>query len=155
MSNRGPGAAVFQRHALCSIWATEKAETLYEGEEGRYYVSRYPKPAEIAGRYIYFYGDEDGSTTIIEPGQRQVFKLAFREMLLQGKHVPEGRDEVKSYCTIMYKHENGRQEGLLRTIDSVNGMFFSLDSPGVQDAIDAAQRRKVRPNVNDRKQIIR
>jgi hypothetical protein len=148
VSNRGPGAAVFQPHALCSIWATEKAETLYVGEGNRYYESRYPKPAEVAGRYIYLYGDEDGSSTIIEPGQRQVFKLKFREMLLQGKDVPDGRDEVKSYCTIMYKHENGRDEGLLRTIDSVNVSFFSLDSPGVQAAIDAAAAERKRHEAN-------
>jgi hypothetical protein len=92
---------------------------------------------------ICLYGDDEGSTTIIEPGKRQVFRLPFREMLVVGdKDQPAGRDEIKSYCTINYKHENGRDEGLLRIVDSVNAMFFSLDQPGAQAAISLASRRK-------------
>ena len=106
VSNRGPGAAVFQPHALCSIWATEKAETLQIGDGSKYHASRYPKPTEVAGRYIYLYGDDEGSAKISEPGKREVFKLDFRDLLVVGdKNLPAGRDEIKSYCTISYKHE--------------------------------------------------
>jgi hypothetical protein len=142
ISNRGPGAAVFQGQALCSIWATEKAETLFVGENDKYYLSRYPKPGEVAGRYIYFYGDS-GSATVIAPGQRQIFRLPFREIFVVGeKDLPRNQDEIKSYCTIDYKHENGNDDVLLRTVNSVNAVFFALDQPDVQAAIGSAARQK-------------
>ena len=58
------------------------------------------------------------------------------------KDLPASRDEIKSYCTISYKHENGNDEGLLRIVDKVNAMFFSLDQPDVQAAISSAAKQK-------------
>lgn len=142
ISNRGPGAAVFKGQALCSIWPTEKAEMLYVGDGGKYHSSRYPKPTEVAGRYVYSYGDGD-STKIIAPGERQIFRLPFRELLVVGeKDLPKDIDEIKSYCHLHYTHENGSNDGVFRTIDSLNVAFFGLDQPDVQAAIASAAREK-------------
>lgn len=141
ISNRGPGAAVFPGHALCSIWATDKAETLVVGEQGRSVASRYPRPEEVTGRYIYFFG-AGNSTTVVEPGQRRLVTMPFRELKIpEGKDLPASRGEVKSYCFIDFSHENGEEDGLLRLVDSSRVSFFALDGPEVRAAVTAVQSK--------------
>ncbi len=143
VSNRGPGAAVFPGHALCSMWPTQKLETLIGGDGS--YTSRNPKPSEVAGRYVFMYGNSD-STVIIEPGQRRVVTMPFRELkIVDGKDLPSTRDEVKSYCFIDFTHENGKRDGEIRFIDSIQAAFFALDQPKVQEKItEELARQKAR-----------
>lgn len=141
ISNRGPGAAIFPGHALCSIWATDKAETLMVGEKGSFVTSRYPKPEEVVGRYIYFFG-LGNSTTVVQPGERRLVTMPFRELkIAEGKELPATRGEVKSYCFIDFSHENGEEDGLLRSVDSIRVSFFALDRPDVGALLTAARSK--------------
>lgn len=145
IDNDGPGSIVFGGSVSCDVYQTKTEMELWvesETHPGAYFLSRYPRPDEVVARTVFFYGDATNAE-IITPGTFKQITLPFRDISPQ-PFTPDlvaERPEVKSYCTMLYDLENGRDGFFFDFIRDIEVSFFALDQEDVIAAFAAREAR--------------
>lgn len=137
VDNDGPGKAILTGTAMCDVWpaATEMSLWLPSTEKpGTFFGTRYPRPEEVIGRYVYMYGKGE-SPIIIESGESRLFRMPYRDVLISDDKSHQA-GEVKSVCNLNFSHENGEDDISWQIIDSVDVSFFSLDNKQVIEIVN-------------------